>query len=60
MARTAHRMLVMQGWPCQKPDRAAHVESRGGEETFRISRDGQQYVYRLVIPAAGEVRVARR
>ena len=59
MAMAAHRMIVMKGWPCQKPDGATHVESRGGDETFRVSCDGQQHVYRLVIPASGEMRVER-
>lgn len=59
MAMAAHRMIVMQGWPCQKPDGATHVESRGGDEAFRVSCDGQQHVYRLVIPASGEMRVER-
>jgi hypothetical protein len=59
MAMAAHRMIVMQGWPCQKPDGATHVESRGGDETSRISRDGQQPVYRLVIRGAGETRLER-
>jgi hypothetical protein len=52
-------MIVMKGWPCQKPDGATHVESRSGDETFRVSCDGQQHVYRLVIPASGEMRVER-
>jgi hypothetical protein len=59
MAMAAHRMIAMQGRPCQKPDGATHMESRGGDETSRISCDGQQHVYRLVIPAAGEMRVER-
>jgi hypothetical protein len=59
MAMAAHRMIVLKGWPCQKPDGATHVESRGGEETFRVSCDGQQHAYRLVIPASGEMRVER-
>ena len=58
MAMAAYRVIVMQGWPCQKPDGATHVESRGGDETFRISCDGQQHVYRLVIPASGEMRAS--
>jgi hypothetical protein len=57
MAMAGHRMIVMKGWPCQKPDGATHVESRGGDETFRVSCDGQQHTYRLVIPASGEMRV---
>jgi hypothetical protein len=52
-------MIVMKGWPCQKPDGATHVASRGGDEAFRVSCDGQQHVYRLVIPASGEMRVER-
>jgi hypothetical protein len=59
MAMAAHRMIVMKGWPCQKADGATHVESRGGDETFRVSCDGQQHVYRLVIPASGEMRLER-
>jgi len=59
MAMAAHQMIVMHGWPCQKPDGVTHVESRGGDETFRISCDGQQQVYRLVITASGEMRIER-
>jgi hypothetical protein len=59
MAMAALRTIVMHGWPCEKAEVATHVESRGGEEAFRVSYDGQQHVYLLVILASGEMRVER-
>jgi hypothetical protein len=59
VGKAAHMMIVMKGWPCQRVDEATQAESRGGDDTYRISCDSQRHIYRLVTPSSGELVVER-